>query len=108
MQDQPPILADGFDGVYEATIARANTLFEEMCRQRHETGELDYGHNTFIANDTLQMLLEELVDTSNTARYTFVRLLILNERLVNEMEGQGVEVLGAQAFKGTGEGWKKE
>lgn len=89
-------------------------LFNELCYERHQLGAEEYGELTFLQNDVLRMMLEELADTANYCRMQAIKLLILQDRLEAEMVSKGfvsedqqeVEI-GFQAFKGTKEGWKR-
>lgn len=42
-------------------------------------GAEKYGEFTWLSNDTLGMLMEELLDVVNYARYTFIRMYLLAE-----------------------------
>lgn len=88
--------------------------FDNLCVERHEAGAAEYGKVTFLENDVIRMMLEELADTTNYCRMQAIKLLILQERLEQEMTVKGmikddnVEVdIGFQAFKGTKDGWKQ-
>jgi hypothetical protein len=77
--------------------------FDQMCQLRHEKGAEDYGHLTFLENDTLRMLCEELIDAANYARYTYIRLRLYSEKFAGENpESQ----IGAKSFKGAASEWK--
>lgn len=90
--------------------------FDNLCVERHEVGVKEYGVFTFLENDVIRMMLEELADTANYCRMQAVKLLILQEQL-EELLGDKAEkinsedgelTMGMQAFKGTGEvGWNK-
>lgn len=70
-------------------------MFDQMCQMRHEAGNEEYGPVAFLENDTLLMALEELADLSNYARYTFIKVYILADRLGKI---QPEEQIGANAF----------
>jgi hypothetical protein len=72
-------------------MLEANELFNRMCQQRHEMGEETYGHDTFMNNNTIEMALEELVDFSNYARYTFVKMYVLGRKLDQYLIEQGLK-----------------
>lgn len=55
--------------------------FDTLCTERHEMGAEKYGPGKFLTVDTLQEAIEEIVDLSNYARYTFVKLRALQDRL---------------------------
>lgn len=90
-------------------MERYAQLFDNMCRERHELGQQKYGEFTFLGTDTVRMLMEELADAANYSRYMFIKLGILNEYLhqqANEVADDSGQInIGAQAFKGTKEGW---
>ena len=84
--------------------------FDELCQKRHVEGAAEYGVFTFLENDVVRMMAEELADTSNYCRMQFVKLMILQEALVESLKGEDGNVrldMGAQAFKGTKAGWKQ-
>lgn len=87
--------------------------FDELCQRRHEAGAAEYGQFTFIGNDVVRMMAEELADTANYCRMQFVKLMFLQEVLVDQlgdqpfqMNGQDITI-GSQSFKGTKGGWKE-
>lgn len=67
------------------SIQKYSDEFDELCRQRHEMGAEKYGPGKFLTVDTLEEALFELSDLSNYARYTFVRIRLLQERLAAEL-----------------------
>ena len=101
---------EGQDDVQNALWSAAN-FFQELRQARHEKGEAKYGHLTFLHNDVLRMLIEELADAANYIEYLAAKLLLLQKfveedpRLVEYRE-QGNVSIGIEAFKGTGFGWK--
>lgn len=89
--------------------------FDALCEERHAEGQQKYGALTFLGNDVVRMLLEELADTTNYCRMQAVKLLALQEQLENVLadefgDGDNVDeiTIGVKAFKGTKDvGWKK-
>jgi hypothetical protein len=68
-------------------ILRLGELFEEVDKSayaRHAAGAKEYGPFKFLENDTLEMLLEELYDIINYARYTAVKVKLLQEFLARQ------------------------
>lgn len=65
-------------------LNQAGEAFDKLCQERHEKGATEYGQLTFLGNDVLRMLLEELADTANYCRMHAVKLLILQQRLEAE------------------------
>jgi len=65
-------------------IQAASEMFDDMCRERHAQGADEYGPVAFLQNDTIEMLAEELLDTANYARYHFIKLLLINNQMMQE------------------------
>jgi hypothetical protein len=71
----------------EADIAVAQILtqyseeFDEACASRHAAGAEKYGPGKFMSVDTLQEAIEEVVDMANYARYTFIKLRLLQDSI---------------------------
>jgi hypothetical protein len=93
-----------------------SNAFDTLTQQRHEAGAEEYGHLTFIGNDVIRMMAEELADTANYCRYQFIKLMMLQELLEDELSAKGLDgevKLGGQkaafqGFKGVGEvGWQR-
>lgn len=86
-------------------------LFDELCRKRHEDGQQEYGAVSFLGNDVLRMMLEELADTTNYCRMQAIKLLLLQEQLEEQLStGEGFKhgddlQIGWQSFRGTKKGW---
>lgn len=82
--------------------------FDKLCEERFRAGQEEYGKFTFLGNDVIRMMMEELADTANYCRMQFVKLMVLQEHIESMIEGTGEVQIGAQAFKGVGEvGWKR-
>lgn len=105
-----------FDDFQEYVNAKAQE-FDELCVERHRLGAEEYGTFTFLGNDVVRMMLEELADTSNYCRMQGIKLLLLQEVLeqqldfdgignVNDEENQNLQI-GFESFKGTKDGWNK-
>jgi hypothetical protein len=95
-------------------IHQCSKEFDTLCQKRHEKGQEEYGQFTFLANDVIRMMAEELADVSNYARYHFVKLMFMQQILEDKLQetGQvsdsGDITIGVQAFRGTGDiGWVK-
>ena len=91
-----------------AWMQQMSEQFEELCFARHVAGQQEYGEFTFLQNDVIRMMCEELADTANYARYQFIKLMILQERLNSELSDQNdkLEELGINTFRGTGKAWQ--
>jgi hypothetical protein len=88
--------------------------FIQLRDDRNAAGAEEYGAITFLGNDVIRMMLEELADTANYCEMQAIKLLILQERLEAEMtehgmieDGDAKVDIGFQSFKGTKDGWKK-
>lgn len=89
-----------------------SAAFDKLCQERHEAGAKEYGVFTFLENDVVRMLAEELADTANYVRMQFIKIMLLNEafladpRLEKLANGEEEITIGIGAFKGVGEtGW---
>jgi len=51
------------------------------CLERYDKGAKEYGENTFMDNDNLAELLEELYDVINYAAFTIMQVKRLQENL---------------------------
>lgn len=94
-------------------LNEAAAQFDKLCQDRHEAGAKEYGQFTFLGNDVVRMMIEELADTVNYSRMQAVKLMILQQFLEQQVQdemGEGTEeiTIGVKAFKGTSEmGWNK-
>jgi len=68
-----------------ALLKEGNVAFEEECQARHKRGAEKYGPVKFLEedNDLARMLMEELADAANYARYFYVRMYVIS-RLAGE------------------------
>lgn len=69
-----------------------NGLFEDVDQEafnRHEEGAKQYGSLKFLGADTLQEALEEVLDLINYARYTAVKIKVLQMHLAQEASAIG-------------------
>lgn len=94
------------------TFNDLSARFDKLCQERHAAGAAEYGAFTFIGNDVVRMMAEELADTSNYCRMQFIKLMFLQETLEEQLretdDGTGSDntTLGAGSFKGTKDiGW---
>ena len=92
-----------------AALQRYAEMFDDLCYVRHEAGQLEYGVTTFLGNDVIRMMCEELADTANYARYQFIKLMILQDQLSEFLEGVASEEqlsqMGINSFRGAGKEW---
>lgn len=86
-------------------IKQASDQFDTLCQERHKAGQAEYGSFTFLENDVVNMMLEELADTANYCRYQFIKLAILQNLVADEL-GDDADDIGMGSFKGVGDvGW---
>ena len=69
----------------------ANERFDDMIQQRHEMGGTKYGPVAFMEIDSIEMALEEVADLANYARYTWIKLKLLQVNLSQLPEVQDAE-----------------
>lgn len=62
-------------------VERFGTEFENGCSDRMAYGKEKYGPGKFLTVDTMQEALYELMDLSNYAKLTFIRVRLLQEQL---------------------------
>lgn len=63
-------------------INKFNTQFDEETYARFVAGEEKYGPGTWLKVDTLQHAIDEVLDLANYARFTYIKLRLLQEDLV--------------------------
>jgi hypothetical protein len=103
---EPSLQPSEVEDITEA-INEASRIFDELCIARHEEGAEEYGAITFLENDVVRMMLEEMADTCNYLRYHAIKLMLLAQMVGHEFseEEQASIGLGKGAFKGTRKGW---
>lgn len=69
-------------------LEKYNAEFDDMVLDRHQMGSEKYGPGKFLTVDTMQEALFELADLSNYARYTFIRIRLLQDRIALEGGGE--------------------
>lgn len=98
---------DDISDVMEEMSAR----FDELCQKRHEEGTKEYGQFTFMGNDVVRMMAEELADTANYCRMQFVKLMLLQEvleerlRTSDKVDEDDNITIGVKSFRGAKKGW---
>ena len=95
-------------------IQEYSEAFDKLCQERHDAGAAEYGQFTFLENDVVRMMMEELADTANYCRMQFIKLMMMQHILEEDLAQKGIGndegeiTLGIKAFKGVGEtGWDK-
>lgn len=100
----------------ENELIKYSEAFDNMSQQRFENGAQEYGPVTFLGNDVIKMMMEELVDTSNYCRMQFVKLGLLQEMLSSDeniqrlatVDDENNVTIGIKSFKGVSEmDWKR-
>ena len=91
-------------------IVELSKQFDDLCQKRHDAGAKEYGVITFLGNDVVRMMAEELADTANYCRMQFIKLMMLQSFLEGHLKdemGEGTEeiTIGIGSFKGTKGGW---
>jgi hypothetical protein len=85
-------------------------MFDALCGKRHEAGAAEYGVFTFLDNDVVRMMAEELADTANYCRMQFIKLMILQSMLEKETDklkdSEGNITIGVESFRGAKKGWE--
>lgn len=93
---------------FEKYLEHQYMVFEKLRIERHEKGQQEYGEFTFLENDIIRMMLEELADVVNYATMHAVKLLMLNDQMAEELGDKQKVQIGFEAFKGTKDvGWIK-
>jgi hypothetical protein len=107
MDQQTPSLDPEDAEKIAGLVVKYSVAFDELCAERDKVGREHYGTFTFLGNDVVRMMMEELADTSNYCRMQFIKLMMLQAMLEDKLPGEEIQ-LGAAAFRGTGVGWKKD
>lgn len=106
--DQDAINAKGAEEL-AAAFTHFSEEFASLREERHKAGAAEYGVFTFLGNDIIRMMAEELADTANYCEMQFIKLMMLQAHLTQELKDKIDDddqiTIGLQAFKGTKEGW---
>jgi hypothetical protein len=86
---------------FQDLVDEANATFDQMCVARHEMGQLKYGPVKFMDVNTLKEASEEIIDLANYARYTFIKLYILNQQ-IDKLTEEAPDLLGPNSFMANG------
>jgi hypothetical protein len=62
---------------------------DKVADARYEAGQRKYGPNKYLDIDTLQHAVDEVVDLLNYARFTYVKLRLLQQGLANKIQADG-------------------
>jgi hypothetical protein len=99
-EDEAKSFVEGIEGMAH--------VFDELCQQRHLVGQKEYGAFTFLGNDVVAMMIEELADTVNYCRMQAIKLMILQQGVVSQIGEQAIPIdtMGMESFKGAKDmGW---
>jgi hypothetical protein len=96
---------------FDEFVAHLNELFQQVDDEaiaRHKEGAEVYGALKFLGADTLQEALEEVLDLINYARYTAVKIKLMQSFLAQQAAAvPESETTGAGTFISTSELLKK-
>jgi len=67
------------DSEITAKLEELNKEFFEFCEERQSEGAQTYGPVAFLRNDMFQYMMEELADLANYARFTYIKLRLMEE-----------------------------
>jgi hypothetical protein len=73
--------------------------FDELCAARHQLGAEKYGPGKFLTVDTIEEALSEIADLANYARYTYIKLRMLQEAILEQ--GTDAGVINDHGFMGS-------
>lgn len=62
------------------------TEYDRALEQRRLLGAQKYGDEKFLTVDTIDEAMQELIDLGNYARYTYIKLRALQEKLKGIVE----------------------
>jgi len=65
--------------------------FDRMTEERHGMGAEKYGPGKFLTVDTIEEALHEIVDLANYARYTYIKLRLLQESIAAALPPDSLE-----------------
>jgi hypothetical protein len=71
-------------GEVQAIIEAINQYsqdFDRLTQERHNEGEKKYGAGTWLTIDTLQHAMDEVLDLANYARFTYIKLRMLQDSI---------------------------
>jgi hypothetical protein len=82
-----------------AMIVQADADFLQMTHERYIMGEKKYGPVNFMTVDSIEMALEEVADLANYARFTWIKLRLLQQSLVDVVPNDvSKTTIGAKSF----------
>lgn len=92
-------MSDGLGQEFANAIEHASESFDALTMARHEMGAEKYGEVKFLEVDSLEMAMEEVIDLANYARYTFIKLYLLQRAMAKQLDKPAPDMLGRTAFQ---------
>jgi hypothetical protein len=80
-------------------LAQANDAFDAVVTERHIRGSEKYGPLKFLGVNVVEEAMEELADLANYARYTWVKLYLMNQALDRAVGDQELALEGFQSAR---------
>jgi hypothetical protein len=80
-----PVHPEPADSKFERVLGRLSKEFDRVTQERHYEGAVKHGPVKFMTVDTLQEALDEVADLANYARYTYMKLRLLQEGIALQM-----------------------
>jgi hypothetical protein len=83
-----------------SAITEASAVYDDAMAARHAMGNEKYGAVKFLSVNSIEEAMAEIVDLGNYARYTFIKLYLINRALREEIlpVGEDVQMLGDNSF----------
>lgn len=63
--------------------------YDQRMIERHDMGREKYGPGKFLTVDTLEEAIQEIIDLGNYAKYTYIKLRLLQEYLATIIPDDG-------------------
>lgn len=82
---------DSATDIASEILQQLSDEFDVLCQERHTMGAEKYGAGSFVGVDTLEMAIHEVLDLANYARYTFIRLRLLQQGMIEFVADGSVE-----------------
>lgn len=88
---------------FSDAIDACNLAFDNLCQIRYDkVAEVD-GQFTFLTQDVVTQFLEALADTAVMCRKQFIKLLMYQQLMQEDIAEHADDNMGANAFKRTQE-----
>lgn len=71
---------------FQQLLAKADASFVADSAERLKNGAEKYGPHKFLTVDTLKEAMDEVLDLSNYARMTYIKLFLLQWSLENKVD----------------------